>query len=122
MPLFGSSSPPPPPPESRSRGFFGRRSDSPEGNTNGHTNGNGNGPTRSSTRSGGLFSRRRSSSSDSDRSVDLSKDPSIKSARRKVTEAEAAEVAADKALNHARAAVRSAREEVKQLEQDALRE
>ncbi|KAI0633577.1 hypothetical protein C8Q77DRAFT_1157771 [Trametes polyzona] len=131
MPLFRSSSPqrevPPPqqePSPTRSRGFFGRRSDSPEqtnGYNNGYNNANGNGSTRS-TRSGGLFGRRRSSSSDSDSSVDLSKDPSIKVARQKVTEAEAAEAAADRALNEARAAVRGAKDQVRRLEQEALEE
>ncbi|KAI0759840.1 hypothetical protein BD413DRAFT_595038 [Trametes elegans] len=122
MPLFRSSSPqreaPPPQTESHSRGLFGHRSNSPETTTNGTHNANGNG----STKSGGLFGRRRSSSSDSDRSVKLDKDPSIKAARKKVTEAEAAEAAADRALNDARAAVRGAKDQVKRLEQEALDE
>ncbi|KAI0823439.1 hypothetical protein BC628DRAFT_1384882 [Trametes gibbosa] len=126
MPLFRSSPPPPPPPPeapTRSRGFFGRHSvDSPENNnSNGHNQVNANTSTRSS-RSGGLFSRHRSSSSDSDRSLDLSKDPSIKFARQKVTEAETAESVADRALSDARAAVRSARDHVRRLEQEALEE
>ncbi|KAI0368285.1 hypothetical protein BV20DRAFT_969329 [Pilatotrama ljubarskyi] len=130
MPLFRSSSPrrdaPPPQPESptRSHGLFGRRSRSQDNNTNGYNNGydntNSNGNAKT-TRSGGIFGRRRSSSS-SDRSTDLSKDPSIAAARQKVTEAEAAEVAADRALNDARAAVRGAKEQVKRLEQEALEE
>lgn len=132
MPLFRSHSPtsqtsPPPPAETnhKSGGFFSRRSDSPDyaNGTNGHSNGNGadsvrSGSTRSSGR-GGFFSRRRSSSSDS---VDLKHDPSILAARQKVTDAEAAEAAADRALNEARAAVRSAKEQVKILEQEALEE
>ena len=63
--------------------------------------------------------RRRSSSSSS---VDLKHDPSILAARQKVTDAEAAESAADRALNEARAAVRGAKEQVKILEQEALDE
>ncbi|KAI0663385.1 hypothetical protein C8Q70DRAFT_949496 [Cubamyces menziesii] len=133
MPLFRSSSPqreaPPQPesPPSRSRGLFGRRSNSLDSNSN--YNGNGYDNTNSSTRSGstrhsggGLFGRRRSSSTDSDRSFDLKKDPSILAARQKVSEAEAAEAAADRALNEARSAVRSAKEHVKRLEQEALEE
>ncbi|KAI0645847.1 hypothetical protein C8Q79DRAFT_1010743 [Trametes meyenii] len=126
MPLFRSSSPqqepPPPPSPTRSRGLFGRRSDSPEHYQNGY-DANGNGSTRSgSTRSGGFFSRRRSSSSDSNHSLDLTKDPSIKAARGKVTEAEAAEAAADRALNEARTAVRGAKEQARRLEQEVLEE
>ncbi|RPD78652.1 hypothetical protein L226DRAFT_610521 [Lentinus tigrinus ALCF2SS1-7] len=130
MPLFRSNSPPrdtaPPPPAEtnhKSGGFFSRRSDSPEhmNGYNGYNNTNGASSVRSgSTRSsGGFFSRRRSLSSDS---VDLKHDPSIVAARQKVSDAEAAESAADRALNEARAAVRSAKEHVKILEQEALDE
>ncbi|KAI0335086.1 hypothetical protein GY45DRAFT_1431148 [Cubamyces sp. BRFM 1775] len=138
MPLFRSSSPqreaPPPQPESppsRSRGLFGRRSNSLDNNSSYNGNGynndydNTNNSTRTgSTRrsGGGLFGRRRSSSTDSDRSFDLKKDPSIRAARQKVTEAEAAEAAADRALNDARSAVRTAKDHVRRLEQEALEE
>lgn len=127
MPLFRSRSPsgqtsPPPAAETnhKSGGFFSRRSDSPD-SASGYNTANGASSMRSgSTRSsGGFFSRRRSSSSDS---VGLKHDPSILAARQKVTDAEAAEAAADRALNEARAAVRSAKEHVKMLEQEALEE
>ena len=132
MPLFRSgsrsngSAPPPAQVESpphRNGGFFSRRSDSPEQYGSGY--GNGAASTRSgSTRgSGGFFSRRRSSSSDdSVGRVDLKHDPSILAARQKVTDAESAEAAADRALNEARNAVRMAKDQVKILEQEALDE
>lgn len=132
MPLFRSSSrsndsvPPPPPAQtnhrSRGGGLFGRRSDSPEQCDRG--NGNGAQSTRSSpshgSGGGGFFSRRRSSSSS--RSPNLKHDPSILAARQKVADAEAAESAADRALNEARVAVRGAKEQVKMLEQEVLDE
>ncbi|KAH9892706.1 hypothetical protein C8Q73DRAFT_699127 [Cubamyces lactineus] len=130
MPLFRSSSPQPESPPSRSRGLFGRRSNSLDNNSsyngngyNNYDNSNDSMRTGSTRRSGGgLFGRRRSSSTDSDHSFNLKKDPSILAARQKVTEAEAAEAAADRALNDARSAVRSAKEHVKRLEQEALEE
>lgn len=133
MPLFRSSdssqqSAPPPaeaPPTSRS-GFFSRdrRAESPDNTNNYNHPANGNASVRSgSIRSGGFFGRRRSSSSDSSGdAMDLKHDPSIVAARQKVTDAEAAESAADRALNEARAAVRAAKEHVKMLEQEALAE
>ena len=54
--------------------------------------------------------------------MDLKHDPSIVAARQKVTDAETAESAADRALNEARAAVRAAKEHVRVLEQEALEE
>ena len=132
MPLFrsgsrsnGSALPPAQveSPPHRNGGFFSRRSDSPE--QYGSSYGNGAASTRSgSTRgSGGFFSRRRSSSSDdSVGRVDLKHDPSILAARQKVTDAESAEAAADRALNEARNAVRMAKDQVKILEQEALDE
>ena len=131
MPLFhhnsnSQRSPSPPPAQttspSRSRGgLFGRRSDSPETYDNNSTNGNGSMRSNSTRSGGGFFSRRRSSSSDSGM-TDLKHDPSIVAARQKVTDAEAAEAAADRALNEARAAVRGAKEQVRMLEQEALEE
>ncbi len=127
MPLFRSHSPPrePTPPSAetnhKSGGFFSRRSDSPE-HANGY-NANGASSVRSgSTRTSGgtgFFSRRRNSSDDS---IDLKHEPSIVAARQKVADAEAAEAAADRALNEARAAVRGAKEQVRMLEQEAMEE
>ena len=53
---------------------------------------------------------------------DLKNDPSIRAARQKVSDAEASEREADRALGQARAAVREAREHVKMLEREALEE
>jgi hypothetical protein len=49
-------------------------------------------------------------------------DPSIRSAQERVMNAEAAEREADKALLHARAMVKEAREHVKRLEREAAEE
>lgn len=141
MPLFKSHNtpaPPPPqpsPPPQQSRSLFGRNrntsdpdpayndpnyNNGPYNNSNGNYNNNynnGNG----SGRSGGFFSGRRRSSSGS-RDADLSRDPSILAARQKVSDAEASERDADRALGTARAAVREAREHVKMLEREALEE
>ncbi|KAI1795542.1 hypothetical protein LXA43DRAFT_991015 [Ganoderma leucocontextum] len=125
MPFFRSESPsrapsPPPATTSPSRGpssFFGRRAMSPESYASDNSNSSG------STRSGGFFSRRRSSSSDSSGRLGHPKhDPSIVAARQMVTDAGSAESAADRALNEARVAVRSAKEHVRKLEQEALEE
>ncbi|KAH8107762.1 hypothetical protein BXZ70DRAFT_1074201 [Cristinia sonorae] len=124
MPLFRSSqpaSPPPPPPQtqspSRSRSLFSRRrSPSPEPYATHGTN------SDQSSR-GGFFSRRRSSSSSGSsnhRSGSLGSDPTILAARQKVSDAEAFEREADRALGQARAAVRDAREHVRALEREAL--
>ena len=124
MPLFRSSSPEPPAPppaETRSSGgFFSRRAESPESvNSYATPSSSTNASVRSgSIRSGGFFGLRRSSSD----SNDLKNDPSIVAARQKVTDAEHAESAADRALVEARAAVRAAKEHVKMLEQEALEE
>jgi len=61
-----------------------------------------------------MMSRFRAGSGDSD--TQLSKDPTIKAARGKVTEAERAERDADKALEMARSKVREARQHVKNIE------
>ena len=132
MPLFKSSPPPPPPPvesspPTRSRSIFSRgtRSDrSPSPTYDNHYNNTGN-------RTGGFFSRRRSYSSDEydngrysggSTNGDLRNDPSIRAARQKVSDAEAYEREADRALNAARGAVREAREHVRMLEREALEE
>jgi len=49
-------------------------------------------------------------------------DPSIIAAKERVSRAEVAEREADKALNHARASVREAREVIKRLEREAAEE
>lgn len=124
MPLFGRSSSPeittPPQQEqpSRNRSIFSRRSHSPEHTPSTTSAANLNGSTRSG-HSGGFFSRRRSPSSSSD---DLRNDPSILNARQKVTDADAAEREADRALMQARASVHGAREQVRLLEQEAREE
>lgn len=133
MPLFKSSPPPPPPPPvesspTRSRSIFTRRNRSldrsPSPPYDNHYDSNNNG-----TRTGGFFSHRRSSSSDESgryggaaNGGDLRNDPSIRGARQKVSDAEAFEREADRALNQARAAVREAREHVRLLEREALDE
>ena len=77
-------------------------------------------------RSGGFFSRRRSCSSSDDygrgNNKNLKNEPTIRAARQKVTDAEAYEREADRALGAARAAVREAREHVRLLEREALEE
>ncbi|KAJ3525855.1 hypothetical protein NM688_g8341 [Phlebia brevispora] len=54
--------------------------------------------------------------------ADLKNDPSIRAARQKVSDAEAYEREADRALGQARLAVREAREHVRMLEQEVLEE
>jgi hypothetical protein len=89
----------------------------------------------SSTPNSGLPSRRRSNSSNSDRSEvksnrffglgrnnKIEDDPSIRRARQKVADAEKAEKEADIALNVARDRVREALKHVKSLEEEALEE
>lgn len=49
-------------------------------------------------------------------------DPSIAAARERVVSTEAAERDADRALRHARAAVREARDHIKRLEREAAEE
>ena len=124
MPLFrhNNPSPPPPPPQSppsRSRSMFSRKRD----NSDPYQNGNGyyNDNNTNNNRSGGFFSRRRSSSSSRSRS-DFKNDPTILAARQKVSDAEASERDADRALGNARAAVREARQHVQMLEREALEE
>lgn len=55
-------------------------------------------------------------------SIMADKDPSIVAARQKVTDAESAEKAADRALDQARSSVKEAREHVKKLEKEAIEE
>ena len=130
MPLFKShqaqTSPPQSPPQtsspSRSRSLFSRRDNHdlpPPPIYDSHND--------ASNRTGGFFSRHRSSSS-SERNesvngnADLRNDPTISAARQKVSDAEAYEQEADRALGAARAAVREAREHVRVLEREALEE
>lgn len=74
----------------------------------------------SPNRSKSIMGRFRSGSSDSE--AHFAKDPTIKEAKTKVTEAENAEKAADKALDMARSKVRTARQHVKDLENAAREE
>lgn len=98
--------------------------------------------SRPAKRTGGLFSRRRSSSTSDDamsmgtnnssgrhgsggnrlHNSRFSNDPAINGARQKVSDAEEAERQADRALIEARAAVREARQHVKNLEREAEEE
>ena len=131
MPLFGPSNNT----NSQSHGsespkrkgsiFSSRRSDS-----------HSNSPDRSRNHSssGGMFSRRRSSSSESSSGRSSPRngggffgggskqDPTIRSARQKVSDAETAERDADRALVQARISVKEAREHVKALEKEAEEE
>lgn len=70
-----------------------------------------------------MGSRRRSSSVSPARKTGLlhrhDGDPSIRAAHERVVSAEAAEREADKALAHARAMVKDAREQVRRLEKEA---
>ena len=130
MPIFKSHqaqpSPPPPQPQanspSRSRSIFSKRNNYDRSPSPTYDDYNGG-----SSRSGGFFSRRRSSSSSerngfANGNADLRNDPTIRAARQKVSDAEAYEREADRALGAARAAVREAREHVRMLEREALEE
>ncbi|KAF8893450.1 hypothetical protein BD779DRAFT_1506321 [Infundibulicybe gibba] len=106
--FFSRSSQSPPAPKrgtnstSPRRGFFGRH---------GSSLNRQNGTTRSArtNNNGGFFSM----------GNNHGKDPTILAARQKVTDAEAAEKEADRALMQARAMVQEAREHVKILEREA---
>ncbi|KZT10890.1 uncharacterized protein LAESUDRAFT_721277 [Laetiporus sulphureus 93-53] len=122
MPLFHSSTqereePTPAPTQtqepSRSRSIFSRRSDPSDYGQSASSSTHAN-----SSRSGGSFFRRHRSSSLDCTHDDPKNDPSIVFARQKVTEAEAAEREADRALMQARAAVQSAKEHVRNLERE----
>ena len=103
----------------RSRSIFSRRGNSPEGapSVNSSIRTDNTAGTKSS---GGFFGRRRSS--DDDLQPNIKNDPSVVAARQRVSDAEAAEHEADRALMQARAAVRDARDHVKKLEQEAFEE
>jgi len=100
MPLFSSQEAPP----QRKSSIFSR-SRTPLADTDKHNN-------------SGSFFGRRSSPSDDSTMTRVHKDPSIVAARQKVGDAEAAEKAADRALNEARSAVKEAIMHVKRLEKD----
>ena len=68
-----------------------------------------------------LFSRGHASNQ-SHNSPDFSKDPSILAAKKRITDAESAERAADQALNDARMAMKMAREHCKDLEREVKEE
>lgn len=117
MPLFQHSQPNPEPLPKRSpaqadephasRGIFSRSRNSPDAAP--PVNGSTQPGNTASTKSSGFFGRRRSSDDD----------PSVVTARQRVSDAEAAEREADRALMQARAAVRDARDHVKRLEREA---
>lgn len=125
MPLFHHSQSNPEPLRSpaqadeshRGRSIFSRRGNSPEvkSSRNDLTQTNNTVSTKSS-----FFGRHRSS--DDDMPHNIKNDPSVVSARQRVSDAEAAEREADRALMQARAAVRAARDYVKRLEQEAVEE
>lgn len=101
------SSPPPPSAHSGGRkGIFGSVDDSDSDQ----------GSRRGSTRSGGFFGR-----GNNDRTA-IQNDPSIVAARQGVTDAEAAEREADRALTQAREKVKEAKRHVEVLEREALDE
>lgn len=70
----------------------------------------------------GSFFGRRSRLSDDSVSSQVHKDSSIVAARQKVTDAQSAEKAADKALNEARHAVKEATQHVRRLEKEIAEE
>ncbi|KAF5380221.1 hypothetical protein D9757_008242 [Collybiopsis confluens] len=120
MPLFKQNSREvtPPPQEDRhsSRsGLFGRRqrSISPDRTNKSHRSSDSDTISRAgSTRSGGLFGGRFGNGFPHN-------DPTIMSAREKVSDAEESEKAADRALQAARASVKAAKDHVKFLEKEA---
>ncbi|TFY81271.1 hypothetical protein EWM64_g2748 [Hericium alpestre] len=133
MPLFGSrqgnadealpeQQRPPTPPHQRGS-IFSRRSRSQDHNGDDvarspTTASQSSSGTHGIGRRGFLFGRRRSS--DGDFSATLAEDPSILNAQQKVSDAEAAEREADRALSSARAAGREAKQHVERLEREAL--
>jgi hypothetical protein len=112
--------PPPPPPEPERHGLFGRKKTPPQPVQ----------PIEQPQQRSGLLHRNRTPPRDAgmgvgasgatrSASLDRRSDPSVKSARQRVAEAEAAERQADQALMASRSAVTRAREEVKVLEREA---
>lgn len=97
----------------RRNGFFGRRNSISSDDSSGHAR---TGSVRSSeSRSGGGFFGMGHKNG-------IDRDPTILNAREKVTNAEAAEKDADRALLQAREMVKEAREHVKILEREAIEE
>ena len=129
MPLFHHSQPNPEPlprrspveadEPHRSRSIFSRRGNSPDAapSADGSIRTEKSAGAKSSS---GFFGRRRSSDDDMHRNI--KNDPSVVAARQRVSDAEAAEREADRALMQARIAVREAREHVERLEREALEE
>ncbi|GAW01493.1 hypothetical protein F5879DRAFT_349703 [Lentinula edodes] len=123
MPLFKQNSPEPsPPPQAeptRKGTLFGRRQRSASPDRSNKSNRTRNSSDSDSvgragsTRSGGLFGGRIGG-----RGFPHN-DPTIMSAREKVSDAEESEKAADRALQQARASVKAAKDHVKFLEKEA---
>jgi hypothetical protein len=108
MPLFSSHHEEEAPPPRRKGSIFSRsRSPLKDTSTNHHNN---------------SFFGRRSPPSDDSVSSHVRKDPSIVGAKQKVTDAQDAEKAADRALHEARNAVKEAVEHVKRLEREIAEE
>jgi hypothetical protein len=109
MPLFSSHHEEEAPPPRRKGSIFSRsRSPLKDTSTNHHNNNSFFGP--------------RSPPSDDSVSSHVRKDPSIVGAKQKVTDAQDAEKAADRALHEARNAVKEAVEHVKRLEREIAEE
>jgi hypothetical protein len=108
MPLFSSHHEEEPTPKRKGSLFSRSRSPLKDTSTNDHRNGS--------------FFGRRSPPSDDSVSSQVHKDPSIVAARQKVTDAQSAEKAADKALNDARNAVKEATQHVRRLEKEIAEE
>ena len=130
MPLFNSSN------DSARRSSGDGQSNSPTRKKSIFSSDCNSPPQSTGTGSGsGFFQRRRSSSGSEGnnntkksgffgigRNNDIENDPSIRAARDMVSNAEAAEKDADRALNEARQRVRLAREHVQSLEREAREE
>ena len=118
MPLFKSQSqrrnPSPPPPPQTSGGIF-HRSRTPPPRTSTDSASSSRSSTRSNRGGGGFLGLNRDKHG-------LDNDPSIRTARQKVADAERAERQADEALLAARRAADGAREQVKMLEREAIEE
>ncbi|KAJ7045985.1 hypothetical protein C8F04DRAFT_1173907 [Mycena alexandri] len=105
------------------RGFFGGGRASLDSGTDNNNNRN-NVADNGSVRSGGssFFGSRTGTGNGGMGNFNVHKDPTIMAAREKVTHAEQAEIAADRALVQARNMVREARDHVQFLEREAAEE
>ncbi|KAJ7497500.1 hypothetical protein FB451DRAFT_234817 [Mycena latifolia] len=114
-----AASPEPIPATNHNRGFFSRRRSSDDSSLGHHSSGServnrGNSVRSGTSSTGGFFGGRSN--------FNVHKDPTIIAAREKVTIAEKAETAADRALLQAREMVREAKEHVRVLEREAAEE